>query len=48
MLTGIGLFSKKPAPLTSGPGSLHAALVEIEDGKCVSIEKIRIRDSFSE
>lgn len=44
MLTGMGLFSKKPEPLTEGPGSLHAVLVEIEGGKCVSVEKIRIRD----
>lgn len=44
MVTGISMFSKKPEPLTDGPGSLHAVLVEIEGGKCVSVEKIRIRD----
>lgn len=44
MVTGVGLFSKKPEPLSEGPGSLHAVLVEIEGGKCLSIEKIRIRD----
>ncbi|MFB0965697.1 MAG: YmdB family metallophosphoesterase, partial [Patescibacteria group bacterium] len=44
MVTGISMFSKKPEPLADGPGSLHAVLVEIEGGKCVSVEKIRIRD----
>ncbi len=44
MVTGVSLFSKKPEPLTEGPGSLHAVLVEVQDGRCVAIEKIRIRD----
>lgn len=44
MVSGVGLFSKKPEPLSEGPGSLHAVIVEIEGGKCLSVEKIRIRD----
>jgi metallophosphoesterase (TIGR00282 family) len=43
-ITGVGLFSKKPEPLTEGPGVVNAVFVEIEDGKCRKVEKIRIRE----
>ena len=43
-VTGLTIFGDRPSPVKSGPGSLHAVLVTIEDGKCSAVEKIRIRD----
>ncbi len=44
LVTGTNLFSKKPESETSGPGVLNAVFVEVEDRKCVRLEKIRIRE----
>jgi metallophosphoesterase (TIGR00282 family) len=43
-VTGVTMFSKKPEPLTEGPGVVSAVFVEVEGGKCRTVEKIRIRD----
>lgn len=40
-ISGVNLFSAKPEQAT-GPGVTCAILVEIEEGKCISLEKIRI------
>lgn len=45
-LTGVRMFNEKAEVLKNGPGSLHAVLVTIENGKCTEIEKIRIRDTI--
>ncbi len=44
MLSGVNLFSVKPEPDMSA-GVVSAILVEIENGKCISLEKIRIREA---
>jgi metallophosphoesterase (TIGR00282 family) len=43
-VTGTRLFSGKPQP-DMGHGAVHAVLVDVEHGKCTSIEKIRIREA---
>ncbi len=44
MLTGTRLGGGKAVAVTEGPGAVHGIYAEIEGGKCVAIEKIRIRE----
>jgi metallophosphoesterase (TIGR00282 family) len=43
-LTGTRLFGGKVESVTEGPGALHALYVETQDGRCVGIEKVRVRE----
>lgn len=43
-LTGVGHFGGKAESVTDGTGALFALYLEAENGKCVGIEKIRIRE----
>lgn len=43
-LTGTSLFGGKAESVTEGPGALHALYVEAEGGRCVGIEKVRVRE----
>ena len=43
-ISGVGVFSGKAEP-AKGPGVLSAILVEVEAGKCIRLEKIRIQEA---